>query len=95
MDYFVAKITQSRPSEYQGHLLLVSTNTCPCSYIATVHILAPFFFWGVGGPKSILFCLFWNKEASFKGIYKLNCVHMRVYFNTESLNATHCEGHSL
>ena len=45
----------------------------------------------LGGPKSILSSLFWNKKASFKGIYTLNGVHMWVFFNTERLNmrATH------
>ena len=56
--------------------------------IATVRILEPFvvvvcFFFvfvffggGVGGPKSILFSLFWNNKASSKYIYTLNGVHL-------------------
>ena len=40
----------------------------------------------VGGPKSILFYLFWNSKASSKYIYTLNGVHIWVFFNTESLN---------
>ena len=29
-----------------------------------------------GGPKSILFSLFWNNKASFKYIYTFNGVHI-------------------
>ena len=31
---------------------------------------------GGGGPESILFSLFWNKKASFKGIDTLNDIHI-------------------
>ena len=44
------------------------------------------FFGGGGGPKSILFSLFWNNKASSKYIYTLNGVHIWVFFNTESFN---------
>ena len=43
-------------------------------------------FFGGGGPKSILFSLFRNKKASFKGVNTLNGFPIRVSFNTESLN---------
>ena len=76
--FTAARITQYRPSKNPGHRLAVGmTNTCACNHIATVRILAPFL--RGGGPKGILFSLFWNKKASFKGIYTLNGVHKRVF----------------
>ena len=51
---------------------------------ATVRFPASFI--GRGGAKSILFSLFLNKKASFKGIYTLNGIHLKVFFIKESLN---------
>ena len=39
------------------------------------------FFWGGGGPKSILFSLFKNNKASFKYINTLYGIDIRVFFN--------------
>ena len=50
----------------------ISIYISACRHIATVRILEP--FWG--GPKSILFSLFWNNKASSKYIYMLNGVHI-------------------
>ena len=72
-----------RPSKNPGHRQLVQTNTFACSNIVTVCIPGPFLW----GSKSILFSLFQNKKASFKGIYTLNGIHMWVFINIESLNA--------
>ena len=75
------------PNKNPGH--------CSCLYkqtymhvamFTTVRMPAPFFLGG-GGAKCILFSLFLNNKASFKGIYTLNGIHMWVFFNTESLNA--------
>ena len=74
-------ITLSSESLY---LDLVNIQVAGCRYRQTLELVAssrPFvslsLFWGGGGgPKGILFSLYWNKEASFKGIYTLNVAHI-------------------
>ena len=64
------------------NLDLANIQVMGCWYrqaLVPVAISCPFVslsLFGVGGgPKSILFSLFWNKKASFKCIYTLNGVH--------------------
>ena len=62
---------------------LINIQVTGCCYRQTLERVAisrPFvslsrFYWG-GGPKSILFSLFWNKKASFEGIYTFNGVQI-------------------
>ena len=56
-----------------------------CVTISRPFVSLHLFWGGEGVPKSILFSLFQNKKASFKGIYTLNDFHMRVFINTEIL----------
>ena len=66
---------------------LVDIQVTGCLYRQTLECVAisqPFVslsLLGGGVQKGILFSLFWNKRASFKGIYALNSVH--IFFNTE------------
>ena len=91
MIIFDEEITLKFPSTKSLNIDQVEIQVTGCCYkqiYVRVAVLLLFvslrLFWG--GPKSI-FSLFRNKKASFKGMYMLNGVHMRVSFNTESLKA--------
>ena len=70
------------------NLDLVNIQVTGWLYRQTLVLSRPFVSMSLfeGGPKSILFSLFWNNKALSKYIYTLNGVHIWVFFNTESLN---------
>ena len=54
---------------------------CVYTYIATVRILEP--LWGV---QKVFYFTCFGITASSQYTHTFNCVHIRVFFNTESLN---------